>query len=267
MDFNVPPENILAVAISLGLLGNSARRVTSLGQVAIATSGTATNDIWTGGGVYPWMTAATSLEAVSDNANDTSAGTGARTIIVNGLDSDYKEVVVPVIMNGVTPVALSRQLLRINSVIVATCGTGRRNAGQIIIRDAGAGMTRAYIPVASPADQTPAMSKQSNFTVPAGHTLLIENVDLQINNSAGGGGTVRGADAMLYFAGPNQNTPIRLPRVLSTTDMVSKALDPRTPIPVAEKNDFLIRNIYTSANTMSVSGSMEGWLFRRIRGD
>lgn len=265
MDFNVPPENILAVAISLGLLGNSARRVTSLGQVSIATGGIAANDIWTGAGIYPWLTTATLLEAVSASANDTAAGTGARTIVINALDGNYKEVAIPVTMNGTTAVAISTPILRINSVIVATNGTGRRNAGQITIRDAGGGTARAYIPVASPVDLTPAMSKQSAFTVPVGHTLLIENIDLEINNSSGGG--TRGCDAMLYFAGSNANTPIRLPRTMTTSDVISKALDPRTPVPVAEKTDFLIRCSYTSADAMLISGSMEGWLFRRIRGD
>lgn len=267
MEFATPPENILGIAISLGLLGSTARRVTSLGQVLIASSGTTTHDIWTGGGIYPWLTSETSLEAVSGSANDSSAGTGARTIIVNGLDANYREVAVPVVMNGTTAVALSRPLLRINSVIVATNGSLRRNDGVITIRDAGGGTARAYIPISSPAEQSPAMSKQSNYTVPAGYTLLIENVDIQINNSAGGGGSIRGTDAMLYFSGPSANTPIRLPRIISTTDMVSTSLDPRTPIPVAEKNDFLIRDIYTSANNMSISGSMEGWIFRRVRSD
>lgn len=265
MEFIAPPENILATAISLGLYGNSARRVTSLGQVFIATGGIAANDAWTGGGIYPWMTAATSLEALSDNANDTAAGTGARTIIVNGLAANHKEVAVPVVMDGVTPVALPVQLLRINSIVVATSGTGRRNAGQIIIRDAGGGTIRAYVPIATVSDLTPAMSKQSNYTVPAGHMLLIQNIDLEINNSTGGG--TRGVDAMLYFAGPGANSVIRLPRTMTSSDVISKALDPHTPIPVAERNDFQIRCSYTSTANMLISASMEGWLFRRIRGD
>lgn len=265
MEFNIPPEHILRIAISLGLLGNSARRVTSLGQALIVGTGIAANDIWTGAGIYPWMTAATSLEALSADANDTAAGTGARTIVVNGLDGNFVERAVPVVMDGLTPVALSIPLIRINSVIVATSGTGRRNAGQIIIRDAGGGTTRAYIPIATVPDLTPAMSKQSNYTVPAGHTLLIENVDLEINNSGGGG--TRGVDATLYFAGPGANSVIRLPRTMTATDVTSKALDPHTPIPLSERNDFMIRASFTSNASMVISGSMEGWLFRRIRGD
>lgn len=55
------------------------RRITALGNNPDVDTGIH-EDIWTGGGLYPWMTAATSLEIVSDSANDTAAGTGARTV-------------------------------------------------------------------------------------------------------------------------------------------------------------------------------------------
>lgn len=67
------------------------RRVTALGNNPDVDTGAA-EEIWTAGGIYPFMTAATSLEIVSSSAADDSAGTGARTVLVNGLDAAYAEV-------------------------------------------------------------------------------------------------------------------------------------------------------------------------------
>lgn len=252
--------------VSLGTYGIQIRRVTGLGQVTIAGSGVATNDIWTGGGSYPWMSAPTSLEVLSASANDTAAGTGARTITITGLDVNYNEISSVVTMNGAAAVAVSQQFLRINGISVTSNGALRRNDGQITVRDAGGGTVRGLIPVGALPDQSPGGAKQSQFTVPAGHTLLVFDIDLQINSSAGGGGgTVKGADALFYFAGASANTPIRLPRAISTTDSGSgKNLDNKTPIPVTERTDFGLRASYTSAAGIILSGSWEGLLFRRI---
>jgi hypothetical protein len=256
--------------ISLGLMGGTApgaiiRRVTRLGQCTIAGSGVAANDLWTNGGIYPWMTAATSLEAVSvgvSAANDAAAGTGARTITVSGLDIAGAEISEVVTMNGVTAVALATQFYRINSVGLTTVGSGLRNAGEIRIRDAGAGTTRAVVPVAAVADLTPGVDKGSQYTVPAGHALLIYDIDIQINSSAGGG--TRGADMLFYFRGPNATSPVRMPRAMSCTDVSAKSLDPKTRILVPALNDFQLRCSYTSNAGMIISGSWEGLLFRRI---
>lgn len=258
--------------VSLGLYGGTAagatvRRITRLGQTTIAGSGVAANDIWTNGGVYPWMTAATSLEAVSAGAsaaNDAAAGTGARTITVSGLDINGAEISEVVTMNGTTAVPLVTQFYRINGVSLTTVGTGLRNAGEIRIRDLGGANTRAVIPISTVADLSPGVDKGSQYTVPAGHALLIYDIDIQINSSAGGGGTSKGADVLFYFRGPNATSPVRMPRALSTTDIVSKNLDPKTRIFVGALNDFQLRCSYTSAAGVILSGSWEGLLFRRI---
>lgn len=258
--------------VSLGLYGGTApgaivRRVTGLGQVTIAGSGVAANDIWTNGGVYPWMTGLTSLEAASvgaSAANDTSAGTGARTITVSGLDLTGNEISEVVTLNGTTAVPLVTQFYRINNVALTTVGSGLRNAGEIRIRDLGGANTRAVIPISTIADLSPGVSKGSQYTVPAGHSLLIYDIDIQINSSAGGGGTSKGADVLFYFRGSAANAPVRMPRALSTTDIVSKSLDPKTRILVPALNDFQLRCSYTSTAGVILSGSWEGLLFRRI---
>lgn len=255
--------------VSLGLMGGTApgaivRRVTALGQVTIVGSGVAANDIWGESGLYPWVTggAAISMEIVSTSANDTAAGTGAQSITVSGLDFAGNEISETKATNGLTAVALTNQYYRINSIAIAAVGSGLRNLGKIIVRDAGGGTIRQTIPIASVADLSPGISKGSQYTVPAGHTLLIYDIDLQINSSAGGG--TRGADMLFYIRSGASNAPVRLTRTLSATDVSAKSLDPKTRVTIPAGTDFQLRCGYTSNAGMIISGSWEGLLFRRI---
>ena len=52
------------------------------------------------GNVYQTPTTAQALEVVSTDANDTAAGTGARTVTVIGLDSTWQEITQTVPMNA-----------------------------------------------------------------------------------------------------------------------------------------------------------------------
>jgi hypothetical protein len=111
--------------------------------------GTSIEDVWTVGGVRTWLQANTALEVVSDDANDTSAGTGARTVTIEGVQIDGTFVSQDVTMNGVTPVALGTNIARVNAMFVATAGTyasttAGSNAGNIICR-IPAGATQAEI--------------------------------------------------------------------------------------------------------------------------
>jgi len=54
--------------------------------------GTVIEDIWDAGDAYVFSTAAEKVNIVSDNAVDTSAGTGARTIRLTGLNSSFVEI-------------------------------------------------------------------------------------------------------------------------------------------------------------------------------
>lgn len=68
------------------------RRIAALGNNPDVDTASLPEDVWSGGGAYPWMTASTALEILSSSANDASAGTGARTVIINGLSDAYAEV-------------------------------------------------------------------------------------------------------------------------------------------------------------------------------
>ena len=69
------------------------------------------------------------IDCVSDDADDTSAGTGARTIFIQGLDADYDELTEVLIMNGLTPVQSVNTYMRIFRTQNITAGATEWNEG------------------------------------------------------------------------------------------------------------------------------------------
>jgi len=80
------------------------------------------DDIWDGSAAYPFPAAAATTTVASGDANDTSDGTGARTIDVMGLDANYASVTESVTMNGTSNVTLSTSFLRVFRAYVTTVG-------------------------------------------------------------------------------------------------------------------------------------------------
>ena len=129
--------------------------------------GTSFEDIWDAGGLLTWPTSAETWELVSDDANDTSAGTGLRTALVVSLDASYVEQLQVVTLNGTTPVALTGTHIRTIRTTGISAGSGEANAGTITLRVASAGATRQQI---RPAEGT---SFSSFYTTPANRITLI----------------------------------------------------------------------------------------------
>lgn len=125
--------------------------------------------VWETGGAYPFMTTADQLEIVSADSNDTSAGSGARTVELQGLDSSYNLLTETITMNGTTAVTTSGSFFRIFRAIVITAGTGNVNAGNITITDQDTSTTRASILAGN------GQTLMAVYTVPAGKTAYIVN--------------------------------------------------------------------------------------------
>lgn len=126
-------------------------------------TGTLPEGLWKVGGSYNWVTTASVLSIVSSSANDVAAGTGGRTLIIQGLDVNYKEISETVTLTGATPVLTTQQFLRINQATIASAGTGQTNAGNITITHGGT--TVEYI------DAGYSITESLHYTVPLGYTL------------------------------------------------------------------------------------------------
>ena len=135
--------------------------------------------IWAEGGLYSYLSAATVLKVSSSSANDTSAGTGARTVELFGLDADYDEINETVILSGQTAVNTTQSFLRVNRMIVRSAGTGGTNAGVIY---AGTGTVTAGVPANKYATVSvgDGQSLMALWTVPRGYTAYVTQTDITV---------------------------------------------------------------------------------------
>ena len=144
-----------------------------------AAIGTTPETFWVQGSIYTWNTAAV-LDITSTDVDDDGApvDTGARTIVIEGLDANYAEVSETVIMNGQTAVLTDESYLRVNRMYVATAGATGWNEG-IIYASTGAQTT------GTPNDLTTIRatialgegeSRAALYTVPAGKVAYVTSV-------------------------------------------------------------------------------------------
>ena len=135
--------------------------------------GTSQETMWSYSSEYVWITTPGQVEVLSSDANDTAAGTGARTVRVDYLKSDYTEGTVDLTLNGITTVpsgASHADIFRINSFRVMTTGTNNAPVGNLTLRQATGGLYVSYIR----AGKTRARS--CFYTVPHGKTLFITSI-------------------------------------------------------------------------------------------
>lgn len=222
-------------------------RITAVGNNPDVDSGTVPEDIWSGGGLYPWMTAATSLEVVSDSAADAAAGTGARTMRIIGLNALYVEIEAVVTLNGVTPVAVPTQFFRINRCDLQTAGSGQVNAGTITVRDAGAGTTRALI------DPGFGVTRQSQYTVPAGKTLAVFTYIQSVTNPT----ATRDVTLTTYARLSTGVLRLAVEVSINGNPLVYSLPSPSI---IPEKTDFGIRCVFASTTNVGVSAGYTGLL-------
>ncbi len=232
------------------------KRITALGNNPDVDGASLPEHIWSGGGLYPWMTAATSLEVVSSSVQDVSSGTGTASISINFLDANYVESNVTVSLNGTTPVAISGTWFRINLALIMTKGSGALatravNIGDITIRDAGGGTTRAIIPAGR------GITRQCVYTIPAGYTGQI--ISLYIGFNRGTGGVTKFLTASTYV---QTSTGIaRIPLDIGC-DGEPYRHDGIPGIIVPEKTDFALEIESVSSDNSDVSGAFLGILVK-----
>lgn len=151
---------------------------------------TAQVTVWPLASLITFPVAAIQMTVSSSNANDTSAGTGARTIVVQGLDANYNEVSETVTLNGQTAVTMTASLLRVNYAYVLTAGSGNGAAGDIYI---GTGVVTAGVPATTydiiKFDYNTTIT--GSFTIPARHTGYLSQ-GLFSSGQSGGSNQVQG---------------------------------------------------------------------------
>lgn len=135
--------------------------------------GTSFSTLWDIATSFSWPTSGETWEIISDSVDDdgSPAGTGAQTVIITGLDTNYDFQTESITMNGTTAVTTTRtDWLRSGNIAVTLSGSSEFNVGTITLRVSGAGATRATI--------LPSAARSFNgmYTSPAGKTVFILQV-------------------------------------------------------------------------------------------
>jgi hypothetical protein len=245
---NVNSEDF-QLGVASGDLSPSYKQVYKFGQNADV--GNSLETIWLEGGLYAYPPSATTMTVSSSDANDTSAGTGARTIQISGLDGDYNEISETIILNGQTPVTTSNSYLRMNRAIVLTAGSGGVNAGIIYV---GTGTVTSGVPVnkyttinGDGTNQT----LQAFWTVPAGYTAYIYQTNISTGSSSATPAVLKTLLVVRPFGG-----------VFNTKEVITLSdgnhlQDYSFPLKITEKSDIEFRAESSSPSvSFNVSASL-----------
>jgi len=219
-----------------------------------ATVGDSLETIWAEGGLYSYLTSATVLKVSSSSTDDTSAGTGARTVQLYGLDGDYNEINELVTLNGQTVVNTTQSFLRINRMIVRSAGSSGANAGVIY---AGTGTVTTGVPAnvyASVNGVTGSnQSLMALWTVPAGYTAYMLQYDVS-------NGTTSNTPALckLILAVRPYGEVFQSKDVKSLTTGMHVEESFAIPQKITEKSDIEVRAISSSASvSFDISAAFE----------
>ena len=143
-----------------------------------STITTTPEDIWTPGGVLIYPTSADTLDIVSDSALDADpAGTGARTIFVEGLDANFDEISEIISLNGLTPVVTVNSYIRLHDLTTLTAGSTGANQGTIDANSTTSGdIQNQIIPDAN-------HSLSVAYTIPNGKTGAFTKITLSAGSN------------------------------------------------------------------------------------
>lgn len=210
--------------------------------------------VWSQGGDVVWPAAAFTAFISSSSTADTSAGTGAQTVTVEGLDENYAVQSITVSMNGQTQVQIgdASGWIRINRAFVVTAGSGGTAAGTVYIAATGvsSGVPTGTV-YASITDGN--QTQMAVYTVPASHTLYLDDLIFtaaisQANNYATVKLNTRDFGSNVFRT--------KFINVLQSNELI---IDFEFPLAIPEKTDIECRAVTSNTNNQ-IGASFQGVL-------
>jgi len=200
--------------------------------------------IWDGGGIYSYISSAETVAATSSSGSDSAAGTGARTIEVQGLDANYNVVTEILTVGGS---AGSQTFIRIFRVKIVTAGSDQVNAGTLNITSSSTSTVLAQIGIDGTGSNAAGRGQtfMALYTVPAGKTAYLT----QWTVGCGKQNTDAVATFMSRSFGGGWNA-----KDIITVSATTYAKDYKIPLMFTEKTDLEVR-AYSSTNNSLVSSS------------
>ena len=150
------------------------------------------------GGTFTPLTTAEILNVASTSVNDTSAGTGARTIEITGIGSNGMTLKETITLNGTTNVPTVNTFLGVNRVKVTSAGTSKTNEGTITLTAVTSNTIQGQIPFDNVLNKGDGITKQCIFHVHENHTFFIDWLDIQILRTSGGGAPLVTVSAFVF---------------------------------------------------------------------
>ncbi len=205
--------------------------------------------------VYVAPTEARQMLVLSSDANDTSDGTGARTLRLFGLTAwNAVETSVDATMNGVDTVTVTTTFVFLNRAKVLTSGGTDINIGNITIKAATDDSVSGYIRAGI------GQTQQAIFAIPSTQTYLMSEWYATIEKQTGATGTV------LFELLVNENPDVQLTNFITKNDRGLQAngtnagtfpFDP--PMPIPGPAIIKIAGI-ASTNDIEAAAGFTGWI-------
>lgn len=203
----------------------------------------AAEDIWIAGGSYSFPSAAAVTTVASTTGNDTSTGTGARTIRVFGLDSDWEEIQEDVTMNGTNSVTLANNYFRVNRAYVLTAGSGGVNAGNIDVKHGATVLARI------PASM--GQTQQAIYTTPA------DNNKYRLIHWYASVATKISTGATMAIKIRTNAGPWRVIEIQGITESAPLDYEMYTPVMLDPKTDILLTALAVAASNTDIAGGFD----------
>jgi hypothetical protein len=202
--------------------------------------------VWDGSAAYTWQTSAQALEILSSDDEDASGGvggdTGAQTVQIYGLDSNWDEQNETITLKGQTAVDLNNTYIRVSRMIVRSAGSAGKNLGTLTLRLDGGGVTQAIISIGR--NQT----LMAMWTVPNGMTFYLTEFcgSVSVNKTTEFILKVRPLDEVFQT------------KKMVTLNQVYADFPYKHPLVIAAKSDVSL-DAKTSVGGGIVSGGFSGW--------
>ncbi len=218
---------------------------------SIGTTAQTITPIVAAGAVYVPPSAATIMKVSSSSASDTAAGTGVRTFLVAGLDSNYNQISETVILNGQTAVNTANSYIRIQYTELLTLGSGAAQAGTIYV---GVGTVTAGVPATIYWQSDVVYNNWSfaGFTVPAGYTAYLTSYTITSQSTTS---NINVSLALVEREFTSGVAEIQSTARLSSNGSFDRHFD--FPYVIEEKNDMELRAWATTAATVNVTGEIQ----------
>ena len=223
--------------------------VNKFGRNQDIDSGSVPEDVWEGGSSYTGFPTGSAelVTAVSDDSNDTSAGSGARTIRIYGLDANGAEQNEVITLNGTSLVDSVNTYTRVNRVIVLTSGSSNQafNAGAIsIAHKTTTANIFASVPIGTNQSQIAA------YTIPAGKTGYLRNlsVEMKRSNSAN-------VDGALWVREDGASPTLKRIFSVSQTSALKDVIVGGLPLPAL--TDIAVRITAASTTNIGVTANFD----------